>query len=227
MLHYIVNWLGFAVCHQLPQRTFFYGHGALPLCARCTGIYVGLLAGFFYLVAVNRKHESGFPPWWALGFGAVGLGLMGLDGVTSYLGWRPTTNEIRLITGLLAGSALPLILLPMFNYQAWKDASEERIIKGWADFGLYALVIVVAWLAFQFRPVWLFWPAYLLDGAAIVVAFVVTNMVLVMLLPPWSQKAERFRQLLVPVLIGSAMGLGELAVSAYLHSYVLRLVAGG
>jgi uncharacterized membrane protein len=227
LLHYIINWLGFAVCHQLPARTFHYGLDALPICARCTGIYVGLLAGLVYLIAANRKRESGFPPWWALAFGVVGIGLMGIDGVSSYAGWRPTSNELRLITGLLAGSALPLVLLPMFNYQAWKNASEERIIKGWADFGLYLLVIVAAWAAFQYRPEWLFWPFYFLNGAAIVLAFVITNMILVMLLPWWSQQAERWRQLIVPMLIGAAMGFVELAGSYYLHALALRLVARG
>ncbi len=221
MIHYIVDWLGFAVCHQLPERTLHYGLSALPTCARCSGIYVGLLAGFAYLVAANRKHESGFPPWWALAIGAVGLGLMGLDGVSSYAGWRPTSNELRLITGLLAGSALPLILVPMFNFQAWKDASEERIIKGWADFGLYCLVIVTAFLAFQWRPDWLYWPFYLINGFAIILAFVYTNAILVVLLPWWSQKAVKLRDLAVPLLIGAVLGFGELAASYWLHALVL------
>ena len=225
MVHYIIDWLGFAVCHQLPERTLHYGLAALPTCVRCSGIYVGLLAGFLYLTAANRKRESGFPPWWALAFGVIGLGLMGLDGVSSYAAWRPTTNELRLITGLLAGSALPLVLVPMFNYQAWKNASEDRIIKGWADFGLYLLVIVATFLAFQYRPDWLFWPVYLLSGLAIILAFVYTNAILVLLLPWWSQKAEQVRNLIVPLCIGAVMGLVELAGSYWLHAFMLRLVA--
>ncbi len=33
--------IGHFVCHQLPARSFHLWHVALPVCARCTGIYVG------------------------------------------------------------------------------------------------------------------------------------------------------------------------------------------
>lgn len=33
--------MGSLVCHQLPTRSFHVGGVVLPVCARCTGIYVG------------------------------------------------------------------------------------------------------------------------------------------------------------------------------------------
>ena len=33
---------GSVVCHQLPERSFFWTNGVqLPVCARCTGLYLG------------------------------------------------------------------------------------------------------------------------------------------------------------------------------------------
>lgn len=32
-----------AICHQNPQRSFFWGDVQFILCARCTGIYLGVL----------------------------------------------------------------------------------------------------------------------------------------------------------------------------------------
>jgi uncharacterized membrane protein len=226
LLYTIVEWLGFAVCHQLPERSIHYGLSVMPLCARCEGIYLGLLAGFIYLTIVNRKHESGFPPWWALVIGVIGLGLMGLDGVSSYAGLRPTTNEIRVITGLLAGSALPLILVPMFNYQAWKFGSEERIIKSPADFLGYIAAIFGTWALTQITPGWLFWPLFILNGLAVAFAFIYVNAILALLLPWWAQKAERVRQLLIPMLIGAAFGLIELGGSYFAHWYLLTKLLG-
>jgi uncharacterized membrane protein len=36
--------IGSLVCHQLPQRSFYFWGAQLPVCARCTGIYVGAAA---------------------------------------------------------------------------------------------------------------------------------------------------------------------------------------
>ena len=33
--------VGHLICHQLPARSFHLWRAALPVCARCTGIYVG------------------------------------------------------------------------------------------------------------------------------------------------------------------------------------------
>jgi len=33
--------VGSLVCHQLPNRSFYFAGAQLPVCARCTGLYVG------------------------------------------------------------------------------------------------------------------------------------------------------------------------------------------
>ena len=38
--------VGSVICHQLPDRSFFLYGRQLPVCARCTGLYLGGLAGF-------------------------------------------------------------------------------------------------------------------------------------------------------------------------------------
>lgn len=224
----VIEWLGFAVCHQIPERSFQYGSQIIAICARDTGIYVGLLIGFVFLTVMNRRHESGFPPWWVILYGVIGIGLMGLDGLTSYGGFRATTNEIRLITGALAGTALPLVLVPMFNYQAWKDHSPDRVIKDVWYFLVYLGASFLTVLLFQYRPVWLFWPMFLVTGLAVAFAFVYVNMILVMLLPWFSQKAERLRQLLAPAAIAAVMGFAELGAAYFMHWYLLqKLLAQG
>jgi uncharacterized membrane protein len=37
--------VGSVVCHQLPDRSFFVGGTQLPVCARCTGLYLSGVAG--------------------------------------------------------------------------------------------------------------------------------------------------------------------------------------
>ena len=35
--------IGAVVCHQRPERSFFFHGQQLPVCARCTGLYLGAL----------------------------------------------------------------------------------------------------------------------------------------------------------------------------------------
>ena len=41
--------IGRVICHQLPLRSFHLWGASLPVCARCTGIYLGAAAGALLL----------------------------------------------------------------------------------------------------------------------------------------------------------------------------------
>jgi uncharacterized membrane protein len=50
---------GSVICHQLPERSFFLDGRQLPVCARCTGLYLGGAAGF--LGWMFAKSARGWP----------------------------------------------------------------------------------------------------------------------------------------------------------------------
>lgn len=37
--------IGSVICHQIPDRSFFLDGRQLPVCARCTGLYLGGIVG--------------------------------------------------------------------------------------------------------------------------------------------------------------------------------------
>jgi uncharacterized membrane protein len=85
VLEEIIGWLGFGLCHQLPERSFFGGGMQVPVCARDTGIYVGFIVSLVVIAVLSRgRRPSEMPPWPFMAVGIVFVGLMGLDGVTSY-----------------------------------------------------------------------------------------------------------------------------------------------
>jgi uncharacterized membrane protein len=49
--------IGSLVCHQRPERSFHLWAAQLPVCARCTGIYVGAAAAVF--IPVVQPFGSG------------------------------------------------------------------------------------------------------------------------------------------------------------------------
>jgi uncharacterized membrane protein len=48
--------IGHVVCHQLPQRSFHLWNVALPVCARCTGIYVAAAAVAVATAITGRRR---------------------------------------------------------------------------------------------------------------------------------------------------------------------------
>jgi uncharacterized membrane protein len=80
-------------CHRLQNRSFFYKGKQFPVCARCTGVWLGYLFGLLVIIIFTL-------PWW------VGLILLIpalLDGGTQLLNLRTSTNDLRFTTGLILG----------------------------------------------------------------------------------------------------------------------------
>lgn len=80
-------------CHQRPDRSFFLFGCQMPLCARCTGIALGQLAG---AIVSAVKTPSAL-------VSALLLVPCALDGGLQLLTGRPSTNARRFVTGILAG----------------------------------------------------------------------------------------------------------------------------
>ena len=47
--------IGGLICHQKPERSFFWGAHQFPVCARCTGLYLSAAAGLLGWVAIKAS----------------------------------------------------------------------------------------------------------------------------------------------------------------------------
>ena len=115
--------VGSAVCGRLPDHSFHIAGRQLPLCARCTGTFIGALLGFVGLLALGKRKTAQMPPAPIVGLLVGFIFLMAADGVNSYLSlllgrdllYQPH-NILRLATGTLHGLALSIIVFPIFNF---------------------------------------------------------------------------------------------------------------
>lgn len=153
----IFDFVGRLVCHQLPERTLWVGGHYLPVCARDTGAYLGLLLGYF-LLPLRRKEACGPPNLWITSLMAVP---MIVDAGTQWIGLRTSTNELRLITGLLFGIALAPLLVyalsiaPMskkvpilrnFLPKTTELDNKNQWLSNWA-LGIGSLIAIASFLA--------------------------------------------------------------------------------
>lgn len=199
----------------------------LPVCARDTGIYLGFLVGLVLIAALEGEHPRDMPPWSILALCVGFVGVMGLDGVTSYAGLRQTTNDIRLITGLLAGFAMPPVVLGMLNYQLWADSASGRVLGPRSHRLAWIVAIPITFLAVRYAPAGIDILLAPFSALAIIVAFTSVNLVMVTLAPPFERKARDLKGLLVPTAIALALTTAELALAGWLHASAARALSGG
>ena len=104
--------IGSTVCHQMSERSICMGGNYLPVCARCTGIYIGFAVSALYLFIT--KGYKGNKPFNLLQTAFMVLCILPLmiDGVGSYIGLWNSNNLLRIFTGSLCGFViLPFIVL--------------------------------------------------------------------------------------------------------------------
>jgi len=87
-------------CHGIPERCLYLWNVPMPICARCTAIYAGLIASYAVFLIVPRMTEK-----FARMALYVALAPMAVDGLTQLAQFRLSTNTLRIETGLLAGIA--------------------------------------------------------------------------------------------------------------------------
>lgn len=80
-------------CHRMPSRSFFFRKKQFPVCARCTGIYLG----YFLMIPILWFYQIGIILSVALILPTM------IDGLTQAYLNRESTNFLRCTTGILAG----------------------------------------------------------------------------------------------------------------------------
>ncbi|MBC7262568.1 MAG: DUF2085 domain-containing protein, partial [Chloroflexi bacterium] len=105
------------VCHQFPEHSFFIAGVQMPLCARCTGTYLGALLGLCASWWRGRSRASRFPPRNILILLMLFFGFWAADGLNSYYYFfigKPAlytpNNSLRLVAGMISGLSLSLLV---------------------------------------------------------------------------------------------------------------------
>ena len=107
--------IGAVICHQRPDRSFFWDGQQFPVCARCTGLYL-----------------------------SAAIGLMGWVVIKMRQGWRSRPIDPRLARTFVIAAALPTVTsLATGALGVWDGSNVTRAMLS-LPLGAVAGVVVAA-----------------------------------------------------------------------------------
>jgi uncharacterized membrane protein len=209
--------LGRAVCGQLVEHSFFCGERQLPLCARCTGTYLGVLVTYVMLgIIMGRGRANELPPLRILLVLFLFIALWGLDGLNSYftlltgspLLYEPS-NFLRLISGLLQGLALMVIVRPIVAFTLWAQSRDEQVVRSYGELGLLVAALAVVGVVARSEAAWLYYPLALSSVGGELLMLSLVNTLISSVLLRREGTAANWRQAAPLWLLGLAAALVE------------------
>jgi len=219
------------ICAQ--SHNLIVGDVQFPLCARDSGIYLGLMTTLGVIAGRGRWRAGRLPPL-PIGLTLVGfVVIMGIDGLNSTvaeLGFQavyPPRNDMRLLTGLGFGVAMAVGLLLVANHTLLAPDlidTEQAPIAGWYDLGLVLGALGMVVLAIATDQEILAWPLVLISviGVTSVMSFAIA--LPISAIAGLNGRIRRPQQLLLP---GSAGFLVALLLLALLARWKIELEVQG
>lgn len=209
--------VGYAVCHRIASRSFTIGERQTPLCARCTGMFLGALAGIGYLARSGKKAAM---PSLKVSI-LLGLFLLAfaVDGGNSYLQLFPNAprlyqpqNWLRLVTGTGIGLGIAAVLVPVFNQVVWLDYENRSSLQGWRDFLPFVGLAVILDLAVLSNIPLLVYPLALLSAAGILVILTMVYTVVWLMITKKENRIVHPRELFIPAMAGLLTSLTQIII---------------
>jgi uncharacterized membrane protein len=208
--------VGRAVCHQWPAHSFFLGGRSLPLCARCTGTFLGAAVSLLAAVWRGRDRSGALPPAGILAVLLLSMAAWAVDGLNSFLTLFPgvphlyaPSNLLRLATGLLNGVALANLALPVANLTLWEVPDREPPLQTWGDLASLWAVLGASGALVAWGPGVLYGPVAFWSTLGVVALLTLVNAVIAAVLLGREGAARSPRDLALPLALGFLLTAGE------------------
>lgn len=213
------DYVGYSVCHRITDRSFVIAGRQLPLCARCTGMYLGVSVVFAVLVLAGRRRWAYMPPLKVililLGF----ITLLAIDGINSYSHFFPNLphayqprNWLRLLTGIGAGLAMGVILFPALSQTLWRNQEPRPAVGSIRELlGLVLIALLVVTLVLSEQPA-LLYVLGLVSAFGVLLVLTAINTTAMLILSHRDARADRWQQAILPLTIGLLLAVLQVAL---------------
>jgi uncharacterized membrane protein len=230
--------VGYSVCHRIDSRSFHIGERQFPMCARCTGQFLGAMLALGYQAVIGRRRMG--RPGWAVIVVLAGMFLAyAIDGLNSYLHLEPLmiafpdlprlyepSNTLRLLTGTGVGLVIGAAMYPAFNGTVWQKPDPKPALPGLSS--LAGLVLLALGLDVVLLPEvpWIMLPMAILSALSTLTLLGMVYTMVVLLLIRQQNGIERFSQLAIPLVAGFGVALLQIAIIDLLRFVLTGTWAG-
>ena len=218
--------VGSSVCHQLPSHSFSVGDVQFPVCARCTGLYLGSFIGLAYAVISGKK--KGIPEKGYLILMAILFVLWAGDGLNSFVSdfihapfLYQTNNLTRLITGYGMGLVMATALGTLVNITVWEKAENRPLLDRVEQvLGYAALCVIISLMVLTGQ-------AFLLQIAGYITIFTVITIISLLYAVFWiilfrkENQFSKWRHVIIFLIAGYATAIGQVLLLVSLRNKIL------
>ncbi|MCJ7693897.1 MAG: DUF2085 domain-containing protein [Anaerolineaceae bacterium] len=209
--------IGYAVCHRIEARSFHVHDQQVPLCARCTGMYLGAVLGLVFQFAQGKKGK--YPPLKTIIVMGVFVLIFGIDGGNSYLHFFPNApslyepqNWSRLVTGMGMGLAMETAIVPAFNQTVWKDWEDKSPLQSWKQLGLLFALAALTTLAVLNENIWVLYPAALFSALGVIMLLTMIYTMVVTMITKRENTYSKLKELAFPIIAGLTLAILQIGV---------------
>lgn len=209
--------IGYAVCHRIDLRSFHIAGRQLPLCARCSGMYLGAMLGLAFQIFKGRM--GGMPPRKIMIVLAGLVLVFVIDGVNSFLSLVPgfptlyePNNSLRLISGTGMGLVIAALLLPAFNEVVWRNWDPRPAVGEFRSLGWLLLLGAILDLVVLSERPQILYPLALISAAGVVVLLTMIYSMLWLMILKRENQYQHMREMFFPVIAGFSVALFQIAL---------------
>ena len=210
--------IGYAVCHRIDLRSFHLGDRQIPLCARCSGMYLGAMLGLGYQLLIGRRR-TGIPSWKIIVPTSLFVLAFIFDGFNSFLNLFPgapqvyqPNNTLRLLTGTGMGLAIAILLYPAYNSTVWRLIDLRPAMTSFYSFAILVILAIGLDLLILLENPVILYPLSLISTAGVVVILTMVYTMLLMILFKAENRYNQFSHMIYAVLGGFTVALLQIGL---------------
>ena len=193
----------------------------MPVCSRCTGIYIGIILSAVLILIFERKIRTQFSGRKITVITAILFAAMAAESGLSLLKIIPSYNTARFLTGYAVGWFLPLLILPLLNSVVFRPGIclREQYLKKAGHFIIWIFSGLVWGFVFlvTYKQIILFWSIAAVAGLVLFVAVLILIMVFAVNLK-FRNTVQNPCRFVFFFFVAIAISLALISLSSYLKS---------